>query len=360
MINSSYCQIVRFINILKTEYYKNYNMYIILCVKFPLVKEKMAQDLTNKYEEKLARKLGEIAILIHLARSPDGSHAYEIRSKASDILFENRRKGVDFIHNHLSVLHDLDKLSTTVDKESTEYEAKKNSIENDIENCSIFKYNPHIQNLLTRKNKARINKDIEYLTEIIEELELTAQEIKKTTTIWSNISGIYPTIESLEKNGLIKYVRKDSDGDRIKKIYEITDVGRVTLSKALMSLIDLTGFVFHVEEKHFMVKKGKKQPMIFNPFGRIFRNLAEDVPPEMRKEIMLHRGKHHGRPFARMYMEYGLPLPSFRFLIRHPNLIKEHLDRIESKEERNLAKEFLKTKLTEHKESITKILEELD
>ncbi|MHA1953058.1 MAG: PadR family transcriptional regulator [Candidatus Heimdallarchaeaceae archaeon] len=320
---------------------------------------KNSDEVTTKYEEKLARRLGEIAILIHLARSPEGSHAYEIRSKASDILFENRRKGIEFLHNHLKILHDIRKLIAIDDIESEEYNDGKKSIVTDTESCSIFKYNPRIQNLLSRDNKDTFSKDIEYINEIIGNLEQTAHEIKTTTTIWSNISGIYPTIESLEKNSLIKYIRKDSEGDRIKKIYEITDVGRLTLSKVLISLVDLTSFVFRVEEKHFMIKKGKKQSIIFNPFGSVFRKLAEDIPPEKRKEIMHHRGKHHGKPFASMFMEHGLPLPSFRFLIRHPNLIKEHLDKIESEEERNLAKEFLKTKLSERKKEIERMLEEL-
>ena len=87
----------------------------------------MDESIISKYEEKLARRLGEIAILIHLARSPEGSHAYEIRSKASDILFENRRKGIDFIHNHLKVLQDLKKLYSITDTESEDYK-KKNPI----------------------------------------------------------------------------------------------------------------------------------------------------------------------------------------------------------------------------------------
>ncbi|MCG3222475.1 MAG: PadR family transcriptional regulator [Candidatus Heimdallarchaeota archaeon] len=319
-----------------------------------------SDKVIEKYEEKLARKLGEIAILIHLARSPEGSHAYEMRSKASDILFENRRKGIEFIHNHLKALHELRKLSAIANTDSEEYDNRKNSVAKEIESCPIFKHNPHIQNLVNRENEAAFSKDLDYISEVIGDLELTGHEIKKTTTIWSNISGIYPAIESLEKNGLIKYLRKDSDGDRIKKIYEITDIGRATLSKILVSLVDLTSFVFRVEEKHFMVQKGKKQSIILNPFGSVFRKLAEDIPPEMRKKIMHYRDKHHGKPFARMFMEHGLPLPSFRFLIRHPNLIKEHLNKIESEEERNLAKEFLKTKLTDRKVEIEKMLKELE
>jgi len=320
----------------------------------------MDDSVISKYEEKLARKLGEIAILIHLARSPDGSHAYEMRSKASDILFEKRRKGMEFIHDHLKMLHDLRQLIARSDADSDEYKTRKKQIEEDMNKCPIFKYNPHIQNLINRANEAAISKDIEYINEVIEDLEHTVHEIKETSTIWSNISGIYPAIESLEKSGLIKFIKEDSEGGRLKKIYEITDVGRITLSRVMISLVDLTGFIFHVDEKHFMIKREKKQPLIINPFGKVFRKLVEDIPPDKRKKIMLHRGKHHGRPFARMFMEHGLPLPSIRFLIRHPKMIKEHLDKIESEEERNLAKEFLKTKLTERKEEIEKMLMELE
>ncbi len=273
-----------------------------------------SDNVIEKYEEKLARKLGEIAILIHLSRSPEGSHAYEMRSKASDILFENRRKGIEFIHNHLKVLHDVRKLSLINETDSTEYKYRKNSVEKDIENCLIFKYNPHIQNLITREDEATISKDSDYINEVIEDLEIAGREIKKATTIWSNISGIYPAIDSLERNGLIKYLRKDTDGDRIKKIYDITNDGRATLSKILISLVDFTSFVFRVDEKHFLIKRGKKQPIIFNPFGKVFRKLAEDIPPEMKKELMFHGGKHHGRPFARMFMEHGLLSLNLRLL----------------------------------------------
>ena len=95
-------------------------------------------------------------------------------------------------------------------------------------------------------------------------------------------------------------------------------------------------------------------------YNIVINIMYPNIPPEKRKEIMLHRGRHHGRPFARMFMEHGLPLPSFRFLIRHPKMLKEHLDKIESEEEKNLAKEFLRTKLTERKEEIEKMLMELE
>jgi DNA-binding PadR family transcriptional regulator len=320
----------------------------------------MKEEIMSKYEEKLARKLGEIAILIHLVRSPEGSHAYEMRSKASDILYEKRRKGLDFIDDHIKTLNDLYQLVKKKIANTDDYNITKKSLEEEMEKCPIFKYNPRIQNLLSRKNEESINKDLTYLEDIIKDLEKSTKEIKSMTTIWSNISGIYPAIESLERNGLIEFVKDDKEGGRLKKIYQITDLGRSTLARVLIYIIDITGFVFHVDDKHFMPRRQRKDSLFFNPFGEVFRRLAEDVPHEDRKYLLQHKGKHHDRPFSRMFMEHGLPLPSFRVFLRHPNLVKEHLEKIESEEERELAKEYLKTKLAERKEAINKLLEELN
>jgi hypothetical protein len=137
-------------------------------------------------------------------------------------------------------------------------------------------------------------------------------------------------------------------------------LGRSTLARVLIYIIDITGFVFHVDDKHFMPRRQRKDPLFFNPFGKVFKKLAEDVPHEHRKELLMHKGKQHERPFSRMFMEHGLPIPSFRVFLRHPNLVKEHLKKIESEEERKLAKEYLRSKLNERKELITKLLEELN
>ena len=52
----------------------------------------------NKYEDRFVRRLGEVAILLHLAKSPEGAHAYEMRTKASEIMFQQRKKGIRFFH----------------------------------------------------------------------------------------------------------------------------------------------------------------------------------------------------------------------------------------------------------------------
>ena len=314
----------------------------------------------SKFEERLARKLGEVAILLHLARSSEGSHAYEIRSKASDILFEKRRRGMEFTQNHLDTLTELHNLATKFQIETEDFSEKKKSLKEAFEKCPLFKLNPHLVNLLNREHPNTFAKDLKYLEKIKEDLETTLVEMKSLSTIWSNISGIYPAIESLEKNNLIQYIRDDSEGGRLKKIYQITDLGRKTLARALISLVDLTSFAFHPEDKKILLIQKKDSSILLNPFRDVFRKLVEDIPLEQRKKIIHHKeGRPKGR-FARMFMEHGLPLPSFRFLIRHPDLIEDHLKQIKSEEERKIAKEFIKTKLRERKEEINDILKELD
>jgi DNA-binding PadR family transcriptional regulator len=219
--------------------------------------------------------------------------------------------------------------------------------------------NPRITNLLTREKEDNIKKDLVYLSEITKDLEKSVKEIKSMTTIWSNISGIYPAIESLEKSNLIEYIKDDKEGGRLKKIYQITDLGRHTLARILLNIIDITGFVFHVDDKHFMPRKQRKA-LLFNPFREVFSRLADDIPTEKRKYLLHHKGKQHERPFSRMFMEHGLPLPNIRIFLRHPTLIREHLEKIESEEERELAKEHLKMQLAERRESINRLLQELE
>ena len=314
----------------------------------------------SKFEKKLARKLGEIAILLHLARSLEGSHAYEIRSKASDILFEKRRRGMEFTQNHLDILNELKDFATNYTPDTDNYQIKRKSVKIAIEKCPIFNYNPHLINLVKKENPDSFSKDLKYLDQIKKELESTLVDMKRMSTIWSNISGIYPAIESLEKNELIEHVRDDLEGGRLKKIYKITDYGRKTLARVLISLADITSFVFHPEDKKLIIKNSKKPLISMNPFRDIFRKLAEDIPAEKRNKILHLKEGHPRGPFARMFMEHGLPIPSFRFLLKHPNLIKDHLNQIESEEERKITKEFIKTKLREHKNDLDNIIKELD
>ncbi len=324
----------------------------------PENKGKFKEDAASKFEEKLARRLGEIAILVHLARTEEGDHAYEIRSKASDILFKHKREGIEFVENHLVHLLKIHHLANKLELDSDEYNRKKQEIEESLEKCLILKLNPNINRILNRDSSISIEHELEYLDGVIANFEKTKHEIESTTEIWSNISGIYPAIDSLEKNGLIELKAENIDGGRLKKIYGITDLGRKALNISILSMIDITSFIFRVEA-HKVMRKEYSDFGVINPFRLLFRRLASDIPHEQRKKIMMRRGRHKRRPFAHMMMEYGLSLPNIHFLLQKPEMIPQFLERLESEEERKMTKEFLKTKLSEHKNEITRILEKI-
>ena len=320
-------------------------------------KQKSEDDVVSKFDEKLARRLGEIAILLHLARTKEGDYAYDIRSKASDILFKQKRKSLEFIENHLHVLLDLRDLYKTNEEGSTSYKSKKTEIENSIMKHPIFMYNPRLSNILKNDDSDTIKQDLQYLDSVIMDFENTKKDIEISSTIWSNISGIYPAIDSLEKTGLILLKEESTESGRLKKIYCITKLGRKVLDRSLISMIDITSFIYRLEANRVMGKGVHSEFKITNPFRVLFRKLVHDVPPEHRNKILIRHKRPEGRPFFKMMTEHGSPLPNPHFLLRKPELIPGFLEHLENEDERKMTKEYFVTKLTEHKEEITKALE---
>lgn len=320
---------------------------------------KTKNDAVSKFEEKLARRLGEIAILLHLARHPEGDHAYEIRSKASDILFMQKRKSIDFVNNLLQITDELHTFATEANIGTSEYNDRKKKLEESLEKCPIFKFNPHFNRILTKDSTTDVKSDLKYLEEIAKSIEETREEVDISSTIWTNVSGIYPAIDSLEKNGLIQLLKEDIEGGRLKKIYGITELGTKALNRSILSLIDITSFIFHIE-MHSVIGKGDKAKFeIINPFRDLFRNLTHEIPPENRKKLMTKRGRHHKGHFSRMIVQHGLSIPNPRFLIQKPEIIPHFLNQIENEDEKNITIEFLKKQLKGHRDMINKALEEL-
>jgi DNA-binding PadR family transcriptional regulator len=320
---------------------------------------KTKNDAISKFEEKLARRLGEIAILLHLARHPEGDHAYEIRSKASNILFMQKRKGIDFVNNLLQITNELHAFATETNIGTSEYDDRKEKLRESLENCPIFKFNPHFNRIFTKDSITDIDVDLKYLEEITKSLKETREEVDVSSTIWSNVSGIYPAIDSLEKNGLIQLLKEDIEGGRLKKIYGITELGTKALNRSILSLIDISSFIFHIE-MHNVIEEGDKTKFeCLNPFRDLFRKLAHEIPPENRKKLMMKRGRHHKGPFSRMMIQHGLSIPNPRFLLQKPEIIQHFLNQIENEDEKSITIEFLKKQLKEHRRLIDKALDEL-
>ncbi len=154
-------------------------------------------------------------------------------------------------------------------------------------------------------------------------------------------------------------MKEDIEGGRLKKIYGITELGTKALNRSILSLIDVTSFIFHIEMHSVIGKEDKAKFEIINPFRDLFRKLANEIPPEKRKKLIIKRGKHHKGPFSRMMVQHGLSIPNPRFLIQKPEIIPHFLNQIENEDEKNITIEFLKKQLKEHRDMINKALEEL-
>ncbi len=328
-----------------------------MIIKLGGIMEINEEAVIGKYEERFVRRLGEIAILLHLAKSPEGSHAYEMRSKASEILFERRKMGVEFLNNHLEIVSKLKEFLSKEKNEIPNYEQIKTDVLESLEKCPILNFNKRIQGFFNDDYQIT-EADINYIDEIKITLEDSIKETRDQATIWNNISGIYPAIETLEKGGLIVLDREDPEGGRLKKIYKITDVGEESLFRVLASLLDISAFIMETEGKHFFSGGRSLFSSRFIPFKKLFEKLTQDLSPDFRKKMHMFKGKTPGKPFIKMMMNQGMATPRLNVLIHHPEMFQEHLDGIESEEERKMTKAYLKSKLLEQRDMINKLLEE--
>lgn len=312
----------------------------------------------EKYEDRFTRRLGEIAILLHLAKSPEGAHAYEMRSKASEIMFQKRKQGIRFLTFFVERIEELKKLLLLRKAESSSYSEKRQALLNKLENIPVLRNNIRIQTMLDEKHELD-DQDFLYLDDLKDIIQKTIAEIKTQSVIWSNISGIYPAIETLEKNSLIVLDREDLDGGRLKKVYKITDLGRESLINLMGSLLDISSFVIETDDRKFFSKERGIFSSRFIPFKNLIDKLTADLSPDFKKRMHSFRGKPRGDPFSHMMMSQGMGGPWLNKLIHHPEMVRKHLDDLDSEEDRRMTKTYLKARLLEQKERINKLLEEL-
>ncbi|MEE9411359.1 MAG: PadR family transcriptional regulator [Candidatus Heimdallarchaeota archaeon] len=316
------------------------------------------QITIRKYEERFIRKLGEIAILLHLAKTPEGSHAYELRSQASEILFERRKIGSELLQEVLEILQNLEKIHSESNKDTIDDTNKYKEILVKLDHYPLLKYNVKIQKFL-HKNNQITSEDTQYLEDIIDALNDLSKEMHDSTEIWSNITSIYPAIESLEKNGLIKLDREDPEGGRLKKIYKITKLGRESVERVMFLLMDILSFVLETEGKYFLFGGRSIFSSKIIPFRNLLEKLTEGLSPDFKKEMYSFKSKTEGRSFINMIIAQMVAAPMLNTFVRFPKRIKEQLETIETDEEKRMIKTFMKTKLIEQRDMINKMLKEL-
>ncbi len=316
------------------------------------------QTSIRKYEERFIRKLGELAILIHLAKSPEGSHAYELRFKASEIIFERRKVGAEFLQQILDILLELKKIHSKK-KTAIPVDINKNKETIGIlDQFPLLKYNIRIQKFISGKNQIT-PADIDYLDEMIEVLRDMMKQVQDSTEIWSNSTSIYPAIESLEKNGLIELDREDPEGGRLKKIYKITKLGKESLEKVMHLLIDILSFVIETEGRNFLFGGKSIFSSKIVPFRKLFEKLMTDLCPDIRKELLSLKSKRQSSSFINMIFAQAVAAPMLNTFIRDPEMVKKQLETIEIEDEKNMVRSFMKTKLIEQRDLIDNMLKKL-
>ncbi|MHA1203191.1 MAG: PadR family transcriptional regulator [Candidatus Heimdallarchaeaceae archaeon] len=310
----------------------------------------------RKYEERFIRKLGEIAILIHLAKSSEGSHAYELRFKASEIIFERRKVGAEFLQQFLEILLNLKNIHSET---KTEILDNKNKvIFGMLDQFPILKYNDRIQKFISEDNEIN-SADIDYIDELIDILKDMQKEMQESTEIWSNSTSIYPAIESLEKNGLIEFDREDSEGGRLKKIYKITKLGSESLEKVMTLLIDILSSVIETEGKNFLFGGKSIFSSKIIPFRKLLEKLMKDLSPDIKKEMLSLKSKKQSNSFINMIITQAVAAPMLNTFIRDPEIVQKQLETIETEDEKNMVRSLMKNKLIEQRKMIDKMLKKL-
>ncbi|MBY9000138.1 MAG: PadR family transcriptional regulator [Candidatus Heimdallarchaeota archaeon] len=312
----------------------------------------------RKYEERFIRKLGEIAILIHLTKSPEGSYAYELRFKASEIIFERRKVGSEFLQQFLDILLNIKKIHSETKTEIPDNINKKKEIFGKLDQFPILKFNVRIQKFIMDDSKIT-PADIDYLNEIIDALKDMKKEVQDSTEIWSNSTSIYPAIESLEKNGLIELDREDPKGGRLKKIYKITKLGKESLENVMVLLIDILSYVIETEGRNFLFGGKSIFSSKIIPFRKLLEKLMEDLSPDVRKEMLSLKDKKQSSSFINMIIAQAVTTPILNTFIQDPEMVQNQLETIETEDERNIVRSLMKNKLIEQREMIDKMLKKL-
>ncbi|NPD87690.1 MAG: PadR family transcriptional regulator [Asgard group archaeon] len=315
------------------------------------------QTTIRKYEERFIRKLGEVAILLHLSKTPEGSHAYELRSQASEILFERRKIGSEFLQDVLEILEEIAKIHSEKEKASEET-TKSEEILKRLDNYPIIRFNIRIQKLVLEHDLVT-SEDIDYLNEIIDSLRILDKEMHDSTEIWTNITSIYPAIESLEKNELIVLDREVPEAGRLKKIYKITKLGRDSVERVMFLLMDILSYVLETEGRHILFGERSIFSSKIVPFRNLLEKLIDGLNPDFRREMFSFKGKTQDSSFINMMTAQMAAVPMLNMLVRFPKRMKEQLESMETEEEKKMIRSFMKRKLTEQRDMINQMLKEL-
>ena len=314
-------------------------------------------SIIHKFETKWGKRLGELAILLYLSRKEEGAHAYELRTKVEEIIFVNRKEREKVLTQLMRLVEELLNLQELSDQE--EYKRALLDLKQQLESYPFLFQNRYIQALFVPDSKISPQESFTYFSEILDLMRSALSELKSSSLLWSSISGIYPTINSLEKDGLITLHRTEQHEGRLRKIYTITDIGRKALQRAISSLLEITAFMFQIEREQGFYSDYSLRGANFSVMRKLFLKFREGL------ETKFNLTKNIEEPFLKTPL-LNLLLPpelkaAFPFTLPFINAarIKNLLMGIEDDVQKQIIASNLKKRFEEMQKKIEECLEVL-
>jgi len=324
-------------------------------------KKEKNEDFERKVEQfelKWRKKLAELAILLFLSYRKDGAHAYELRTRVEEILFSKRKEAKKMLEEVKTLLQKIVLLQAISYEERVE---KIDTIKRQLELFPFLINNKFIQSLLDKEPSIPLSDSIDYLNELIELIDQTIDAIESSSMLWSNISGIYPSINSLEKSGFIALKRTEEHEGRLRKIYVITNIGRRALQKTISSILEIIRFMFQMviegwyEEKDIMASSA---PLIY---GKLFKKFREGIVGQNFGSITSFQQPHLVRPL----LSFLIP-PELNAMVPHTGALlsaqqlEQLLSQINDDVQRELVISTMKSRLEGIQNIINEVLKVLD
>ena len=195
-----------------------------------------------KLEKKLARELGSVAILILLMKEPEGIHAYDLVKRVENIVYSLQQRITSQLNNILDLNNQIiavfSDLSTVKDGKD-----KITNLQEKIKQNFLFKYNSGIKKLFTSNDPKQISENLSSVENNNHKLKQMMKKISQHTEVWKDVSGIYPVLNHLLQNDLIKIEKEHIIEGRVRKIYTITQKGKEFAINSQWTVLEITDFI---------------------------------------------------------------------------------------------------------------------
>lgn len=321
-------------------------------------KPKDLQKIIQKFETKWGKRLGELAILLYLSRKKEGAHAYELRTKVEEMIFSYRKQREKVVEHFIGLLEEVQELQHL---KGENYSRVLFDLKQKLELYPFLLRNKYVRALVKGDEGISREECFRYFSELLDLLQNALEKMRSTSLLWSSISGIYPIISSLEKDGLVVLDRTEAHEGRLRKIYTITDIGREALQRATRSLLEITVFMFQMGREQEIDSEYSSPGLELPAIRKAFAKFREGLETKMQLPLNV-KNPLFDTPVMNMLLPPQLRLEALTFspFFLNPERIQQIINGIEDDLQRKLVINNLKSRFQELKKRIKeceKILE---